>query len=144
MNKIITIAIALLLISCTPTGQIVVEEKVRIGVVAPLTGPFAWWGEYIKNAVELSLEDLEHNYEVYYEDSKCDTKQTTIVARKLMDVNNVHIFVGPGCVTGLKAIKPIVYSENSVMFSTGFADQDTKPCPLRLAITRDSANSRLL
>jgi len=55
---------ALLIIYFTPIfgvgitgGAISSGEEIKIGFIAPLTGPFADWGDSIKNGLDLALED---------------------------------------------------------------------------------------
>jgi len=100
------------------------EEAIKIGFIAPLTGPFADWGESIKNGLDLALEDTNHKFEVEYQDSACDTKETVSIARKFFDIDNIRIVIGPGCVTGLRAIAPIADEKNALLFSTGLLDDN--------------------
>lgn len=105
-------------ISCTPQKQ----EVIEIGLIAPLTGPFADWGRTIREGMEIALEDTEHNFVVDYQDSVCDPKTTVTIAQKLFDVEEIKIIIGPGCVTGLRAIAPIAKENNALLFSTGLLD----------------------
>jgi len=98
------------------------SDKATIGFIAPLTGPFAEWGESIKKGVDIGLEDAQHQFEVDYQDSACDPQQTVTIAKKLIEVDNVKIIIGPGCVTGLRAMAPIAEEHGVLLFSTGLLD----------------------
>lgn len=121
-NMNIKIAIVLfMLIACSQ----VEDDKTKIGVVSVFSGAFARYGEYTRNAIELSMESMEHNIEPIYEDEKCDSKTTVTAVTKLLDVDDVRIILGPLCVDTFKAAKPIVFEKNAVMFLTGFGDDST-------------------
>lgn len=101
------------------------EEKViKIGLIAPLTGPFADWGRTIKEGLELALQNTKHKFIVDYQDSVCDPQQTVTIANKFFDIDNIKIIIGPGCVTGLRAIAPIAEQKEALLFSTGLLDDE--------------------
>ena len=68
---------------------------VKIGIVAPLTGPQAHIGKDMENAVRLAAEDAnaakisvggkQVNFEVMAEDDQADPKMAPVVAQKLVD-----------------------------------------------------------
>lgn len=96
------------------------DDVIKIGFIAPLTGSFGSWGENIKNGVELSKQDITHNLEVIYEDEgECQVEKTLNAAQKLILIDNVDIFIGPGCASGVQAIVDIVNENNAIIFSTG-------------------------
>ncbi len=98
------------------------KETIKIGFITPLTGPFVDWGESIKNGLEIGLEDINHKFVVDFQDSACDPIKTVNVARKFFDVDNIKIIIGPGCITGLRAIAPLADEINALLFSTGLLD----------------------
>ncbi len=93
----------LLLCSCSPSPQSVNtgEITVRIGSVAPLTGPQAHLGKDNENGARLAIEDANKKHlvigghKVHFvlisEDDAADPRTGTIVAQKLVDeqVNGV-------------------------------------------------------
>lgn len=98
------------------------EETIRIGFIAPLTGPFADWGRTIKEGLQIALQDTGHKFVVDYQDSVCDPQQTVTIANKFFNIDNIKIVIGPGCVTGLRAIAPIAEQKGALLFSTGLLD----------------------
>lgn len=107
----------------TTTSNVVKEnEYIEIGLIAPLTGPFAEWGQSIAQASELALKDTNNKIKINYQDSACDPKQTVTIAERILNLNKNKIIIGPGCVTGLKAIAQITDKNNALMFSTGLLD----------------------
>ena len=98
------------------------EQTIKIGFIGPLTGPFADWGRTIKNGLELALQDTQHKFKIDYQNSACDPQQTVSIANKMFNVDNIKIIIGPGCVTGLRAIAPIAEVKGALLFSTGLLD----------------------
>lgn len=77
-------------------------EKFRIGVIFPLTGSSAGYGEAMRNAIQLALEEnpeAMHNLEFVYEDSRNDAKSALTAFQKLTAADGVNLIfvwgVGP-------------------------------------------------
>jgi len=95
------IASLILLASCgkseAPTNKENNELIVKIGVVAPLTGPQAHIGKDSENGARMAIEDANSkgiiinnkkvHFELISEDDQADPKTATIVAQKLADAN---------------------------------------------------------
>jgi len=107
-----------------PSRSVNGEEVIKLGFITPLTGPFADWGESIQYGLELGLEDANHKFDVDYQDSSCDPKETVNIATKFFNVDDIRIIIGPGCITGLRAIAPIADDKNALLFSTGLLDDE--------------------
>ncbi|MEO7886678.1 MAG: branched-chain amino acid ABC transporter substrate-binding protein [Polaromonas sp.] len=79
------------------------QEKVKIAVVGPLSGPAANYGKDNERGAQLAIEDLNTRqfkiggkavkFELVSEDDQADPKQGTAVAQKLVD-NGVNGVVG--------------------------------------------------
>ena len=123
---LVFVVVLIFLQGCTSqsiTGQSYVESSnVKIGFIAPLTGPFAEWGKSIQRGLEIASEDTNHKFIIDYQDSFCDPKTTVNIAKKFFEVNGIKIIIGPGCVTGMRAIAPIAEQNNVLLFSTGLLD----------------------
>ncbi len=98
-------------------------EPIKIGFVAPLTGPAAAYGEVEKNAVIMALEKIngsgetKRNVEVIYEDGKCNGQDAATAAQKLINVDKVKIILGGLCSSETLAIAPISESNKVILFS---------------------------
>ena len=93
------IAIALLFTACAEK-----TETVKIGVVIPLSGPFADFGERIQNALELAKFDVNSQdginrqfVELIYEDTQCKGEKTISSLNKLKNFDNIVAYIGPFC-----------------------------------------------
>jgi len=100
------------------------EGPIEIGFIAPITGPFADWGRTIHEGFQLALEDTKHEFTVIYQDSQCDPTETVNIGKKFLDINNIKLIIGPGCITGLKALAPLAEASNALLFSTGLLDDE--------------------
>jgi len=79
-------------------------ESVKVGVVVPLTGDAAVYGQDIRNGIELAKEDfLGTNIEVIYEDA-CIAPDALKSAQKLVMADNVDLISGVFCIPAVNAI----------------------------------------
>ena len=125
MNKniIALIIITVLLVGCTPTGEVVKEqEQIEIGVIAPLTGGGSYWGNQMREGLNMALEEINNKegvngrkIKLIYEDTQCDPKIAATAAHKLINVDGVKILIGEVCSTATLAAAPIA-EQNKVIF----------------------------
>jgi branched-chain amino acid transport system substrate-binding protein len=76
-------------------------EVIKIGVVTPLTGDVATFGQSTKKAVEMAAEEINNSggvlgkkIELVIEDDRNDPKETANVVRKLIDQDKVIAIIG--------------------------------------------------
>lgn len=84
------------------------DEVIKIGVLLPLSGDFAAFGESFKRGLEDSNLD---NVKLIYEDTKCKSIDAINGFRKLSDVDGVRYIIGPACGSPQEAIAPLVKDE---------------------------------
>ena len=94
------------LIACTPSENVAKPiQEIEVGVIAPLTGHVARFGEYMREGIELAVEEINaaggvdgKQIKLIYEDTKCiDLKGTTAALKKLKEVDDVIAVLGPYC-----------------------------------------------
>jgi branched-chain amino acid transport system substrate-binding protein len=78
------------------------SDPIRIGVLAPLTGPLASPGAEMKNGFELFWEQAKHEaggrkVTIVIADTTCNPDQALTQARRLVHQEKVHFLVGPLC-----------------------------------------------
>lgn len=77
------------------------NEKIKIGVSAPLTGPTAWWGDYVKQGIDMALEEVpdeeKENIILIWEDDQCSSQKGINAIQKLIFVDKVKYVIGPLC-----------------------------------------------
>lgn len=84
-------------------------ETVKIGVVAPLTGGAAGFGQALVKGIELAqadLKDKKNTYELIFEDDATNPAQSASAAQKLVNVEKVSAIITTTSGTG-NSVKPI-------------------------------------
>lgn len=102
MNKTTKIIIGLIVLIVLVWGGVKlfgtkdekISEPIKIGVILPLTGEIARYGEEMKRGIELAIEkNKETRMEVFYEDHKFDAKEGISAYQKLKNINEVKIMI---------------------------------------------------
>lgn len=129
----LTVAAAIAAIASVSAAQ----EVVRIGNVAPMSGPQAHYGKDIENAVRMAIEDMNAQgvviggkkvkLELLAEDDASDPKQGTAVAQKLCDAKVAGVIGHLNSGTTIPASK--IYNDCGIPHITGAATNPnlTKP-----------------
>lgn len=104
-------------------GEETPQEKgeVKIGVIVPLTGDVAVIGVPISRAVSLAAEEINalggiggKTLVLVMEDGKCDGREASTAAQRLINVEHVSAIVGGACSGETLGFAPIV-NENKVV-----------------------------
>jgi len=78
-----------------------ITEPIKVGVIAPLSGNMARFGEMMKKGLKTAEDKINQNsslkIELIYEDSQCLPKEAINALSKLENVDKVEAFVGPFC-----------------------------------------------
>jgi branched-chain amino acid transport system substrate-binding protein len=94
---------------------------VQVGVLLPLTGEFASWGEGIRRAIELAAETEHSRFSFQFEDEgNCEARRSVSGFQKLRS-GGVSFFI-VGCLAGTKAILPIAKRQQVLLLSVGLLD----------------------
>lgn len=84
----------------------------RIGVIAPLTGVVAFYGEDMRKGIE-SIAGKEND--LIFEDDECDPKKAVSAFKKLTEMDKVKIIIGPACGSSQEALVPLVKQSDVVL-----------------------------
>lgn len=103
------------------TVPVPTSEPIKIGVIAPLTGVAADYGEEIKKGLS-SIENK--NITFIYEDDKCDPKEAVSAFKKLTEIDGVKFIIGPGCGSPQEAIVPLAKEKGIVILVPSAASKD--------------------
>lgn len=98
------------------------EGAHRVGAVLPLTGPAAQYGEWVRNGIDVAVDQLEKSnpgvkFNVLYQDDQNAADRSITALRKLKAVDKVPVVIGAvtsGCTT---AIAPIAQQDKVVLVS---------------------------
>ena len=101
-------------------------EVVKIGILTPLTGDVASWGEMQRNSTELAVSAANRDawvrdkrVRVIYEDDKATPRIGVNAFRKLVDVDKVEIVVGSPASNTTLAIAEYANQTKTVVLSSG-------------------------
>ncbi|PIN74535.1 hypothetical protein COV18_06555 [Candidatus Woesearchaeota archaeon CG10_big_fil_rev_8_21_14_0_10_37_12] len=127
MKWVLVAIIVLTAVACSqtdnPTGLVIQEEKIKIGVSAPYTEFAAVTGKWVNRGIELALERLSeeerNKIELIYEDDKCNPTEGITVAQKLLDFNELDFILGPFCATVVSATMDYYEQNNAIYLITG-------------------------
>lgn len=78
-------------------------EDTKIGVIVPLTGPFARYGNKIQKAI---TEFADDHISFVFEDEGCDPMMAVNSYKKLTEINRINLFLGPWCGSPQSAVAP--------------------------------------
>ena len=77
------------------SNKILAENKIRIGLVVPLTGEYSTIGNSIIKSARLALNKInDHRFEIIPEDSRANPIDALRVSKKLFD-QGIKIIIGP-------------------------------------------------
>tara|TARA_S200000501_G_scaffold48194_2_gene38778 strand:- start:5789 stop:6940 length:1152 start_codon:yes stop_codon:yes gene_type:complete len=72
------------------------NDKIKIGLLAPLTGEYSDIGKSIVNSVRLALNSIDNDrLEIILRDTKSNPDKTLIAAQDLSKNHNIKIIIGP-------------------------------------------------
>ncbi len=117
---IIIVVLVVLGIQLNQNNQIS-GETIKIGAALSLTGKAASYGEGAKNAFDLALEEINQKYsfklELIYEDTQSEVDSAVSAVRKLIDIENVNVILGPIRSNNVLATAPIAEENKIIMFT---------------------------
>ncbi|HCB35118.1 MAG: hypothetical protein A2W52_04275 [Candidatus Taylorbacteria bacterium RIFCSPHIGHO2_02_49_25] len=111
--------------------EAVTKEPIKIGVLVPLTGDGAPYGEPARNVYLLAAEEINaaggvsgQPLELIIEDSKCNGKDATSAAQKLINIDKVQIILGGFCSSESIAATPVAEAAKVAILSPGSSSPD--------------------
>lgn len=116
-------------------------ENFKIGVIAPLTGWAAYWGEDVKKAIDLATEEINNSggingkdVIVFYEDmGSIDLKQAASATNKLINIDDVDL-IFTNFLEDTVVAAPITYDSNIPIISIGSGNNGVEPKDLLFRI----------
>ena len=95
MNKIIKIILFFVLVFLTPLEKLTANEKIKIGLLIPLTGKNSEIGESIIKSTKLAINKIDNALiEIIPKDTRSNPETTLKSAKELSDLG-VKIIIGP-------------------------------------------------
>jgi len=119
---IVIVALAIVLI-VTQTKKAL--EEIKIGVITPLTGGAAKYGEDLKRGYDLAVEEINGKggvngakIKLIYEDSEAQPPKAVSAARKLIDRDKIVTILGGFGSSATLAVAPIAENKKVVLLSS--------------------------
>lgn len=99
-------------------------RRLRVGVIAPLTGAVSKWGVSVRNAIEQANKDSEQPADVFFEDEEACVPSKTLTAFSYLSAEKkIDILVG-SCLEGAQAIAPLAKRKGIPFFISGRSSKD--------------------
>lgn len=116
-----------ILMSCFSTigcesKQVEQQKIVKIGVMGPLTGEASAYGQNVKKGIEVARWEIEENgllkdtqLQVVYEDHQCSPKEGVSIIKRLIDRENINIFINEACSSVALSVSPIAEENKALL-----------------------------
>ncbi len=96
------------------------QEAVKIGIILPLTGNQAAYGQGIQEGLEIALEEINNNMSrkinIIYEDNAGEIKNSVSAAQKLINIDKVTALI-TGVSQHSLAVAPIAEQNKIVLYA---------------------------
>ena|SRR5215469_739315 len=125
--RIVIIAFAAVLAS--PATRRAAAEELRIGFIAPMTGPFAQPGKEMVNGFEMYLDEVKGDFadaivKFIVEDDQAKPPTGVLKAEKLIRQDEVHMLVGGFLASTGYALAPVSTRDKVVYIASTLASDD--------------------
>lgn len=151
MNKPLTLLVSLLALTSAPSAE--AQEKIRVGIIATLSGPPANVGQQIRNGFELAVKELNGKLggrpiEVIVQDDELKPDVALTKARALVERDKVEFVVGPVFSNILQAIIKPVTDSGVILISpnpgtSNFAGKECNPNFFVTSIQNDQGSEAM-
>lgn len=130
LNKILLSLIFVIILGANSYAQKsfpnIKNKRITLGVIVPLTGTLAFFGNDFVRAYELAIKDnpiIENNINVLWEDSAYDSKQSISAFNKLVSIKKSDIILSFGGPM-LSVLAPLAEAKKIPFFATESAKMD--------------------
>lgn len=125
----ILVLVSIVLAGCAPAAPAAGGEStgpVKIGVLAPLSGPVPTFGVSTKNGIQMAFEEWNakggilggRKIEAIVEDSQCTPDPAVNAANKLIDTDKVQFIIGEVCSKATIPVTEITQEKGIVQISS--------------------------
>ena len=132
---VLAILIIIVALARTPSGSgpatALPEGPITLGAIVPLTGDGAAYGIPIQRAGQIALDEINaaggingHPVKVVWEDGKCEGKETTSAAQKLINIDQVKIILGGVCSSENLAMADLINPAKVLVISPSATSPD--------------------
>jgi len=90
------------------------SDKIKIGVIAPLTGSVATYGQDLKKGIDIAFDE-DPNFKAIYQDSKANAVTGVNAMKQLHDADKINFFIGDATTTVTLAIGKEAQNNKSIL-----------------------------
>ncbi|MES2225458.1 MAG: ABC transporter substrate-binding protein [Patescibacteria group bacterium] len=105
---------------------VAVGDTYKVGIILPLTGDAASYGEPAKNFMQLATDEINatggidgKQMELVVEDGKCDGTSAANAASKLVNIDKVQVIIGGFCSSESLSAVPVAERAKVAVISSG-------------------------
>jgi branched-chain amino acid transport system substrate-binding protein len=119
------------------TGEViktVPPQEIKIGALLVLSGEGASWGDASRKAIDLAVKEANlaggingKRIEVIYEDTQGNPTSALSAYRKLKDIDNVDVIIGPNMQSEVAVLAPVVYQDRFPIITPAYAPLENRP-----------------
>ncbi|MCX6719270.1 MAG: ABC transporter substrate-binding protein, partial [Candidatus Taylorbacteria bacterium] len=98
------VIVIVIIIAVSRSGSVSNSGPIKIGWIGPLTGDASAVGQNAKAATEIAVDEINgaggingRTIDMIYEDGKCNGKDSTSAAQKLLNIDKVVMLYGGAC-----------------------------------------------
>lgn len=114
-----------------PTPSSTETGPIKIGILLPLTGDAAVYGEPARNVMQLAVKEINaaggvdgREIQLIVEDSKCSGDDAVSAMQKLVNVDKVKVVIGGFCSSESLAAVPVAEAAKVALISSGSSSPD--------------------
>lgn len=108
-------------------------QTIKVGVIMPLSGDAAAYGEEAKRIFDFELPKINeefiskgYQFELVYEDGKCNGAESVTAFNKLTDINNISFLLGGFCSSESMGLIPLLADKKILALSGGSSSPELK------------------
>ncbi len=126
-RTLLTVVLGLLIVFPLGCSKKEPEAKeIKIGAILPLTGESAFWGENIKNGIDLAVDEINQKCGIlskkvvfFYEDTQGQPAVGTQAVSELISIRKVQCIIGDVISSVILAVAPIMERNKCVLLGFG-------------------------
>jgi ABC-type branched-subunit amino acid transport system substrate-binding protein len=126
MKRLLSLVITTLMPIAVAYGDNLAQpsRRLRVGVIAPLTGGLATWGLSVRSAIELANNDSKYPADLFFEDEEtCVPTKALSAFKYLQSEKKVDVIVA-SCLEGAQAIAPLARRSHTPFFISGRSSRE--------------------
>ncbi len=128
-------------------------EPINIGAILWLSGEFASWGQAVQRGIEIAVQDVNtkggidgREINMIYEDTQGQASRVIGAYKKLKDMDNVRVIIGPDTQTSMAVVSSLVAEDDMPIVSPTYVPMEQRPDktnPLLIWMDTDTESERM-